>query len=118
MRCAGRTSLLTLLSPLLGPCQPPLLGIHKATVKVIGFLPPQRAFSPLPITHRGQFNKSSQTQGVILGTRCIACVDGTRAGWLEEGGGGGLGAHRAESSEARPWGGSGRASFLLPLIIY
>ena len=63
MRCAGRTSLLTLLSPLPGPCQPPLLGIHKATVKVIGFLPPQRTFSPLPITHRGQFNKSSQTQG-------------------------------------------------------
>lgn len=38
------------------PCQPPLMGIHKATIKVIG-LPQQRTFSPLPITHRGQFSK-------------------------------------------------------------
>lgn len=57
MWCAGRTSLLTLLFLLLGPCQPPLMAIHKATIKVIGFLPQQRTFSPLPITHRGQFSK-------------------------------------------------------------
>ena len=96
-------------------------GIHKATVKVIAFLPPQHSFSPLPITHRGQFNKR------VLRHKVSSCGHGASlarveprtelGGWRREEG---VGWGHTGLSPPRPAlrGGSGRASFLLPLIIY